>query len=110
MKKIFRSILNVKKKGVPTIPPKELVKNYRAFLASRVQCEDPSYIKMYEWIEAHFRDFKEVPSFELIYEKAQAEGEETILANLKDIAPLVPYWAGDYKAILKEKYRWRETI
>lgn len=104
MKKVFRSILNIKKKGTPTIPQKELTKNYREFLASRVQCEDPSYIKMYEWIEAHFRDFKEIPSLELMYEKAQQEGHETILVNLKEIAPLVPYWGGDYKAILKEKY------
>jgi KaiC/GvpD/RAD55 family RecA-like ATPase len=104
MKKIFRSILNVKKKGSPTIPPHELVKNYREFLASRIEEEDPSYIKMYEWIEAHYREFKEIPSYELLYEKAQEEGEETILVNLKEIAPLIPYWGGDYRAILKEKY------
>ncbi len=104
MKKVFRSILNIKKKGAPTIPLNELIKNYREFLASKIEFEDPSFIKMYEWVEAHYREFKEVPSIELMYEKAQAEGEETILVNLKDIAPLVPYWGGDFKAILKEKY------
>ena len=50
MKEIFRSILNFKKGTVPTIPLDELVKNYREFLTSKIECEDPSYIKMYEWI------------------------------------------------------------
>lgn len=104
METVFRSILNVKKKGVPTIAEKELVKNYKIFLSSGVNCEDPSYIRMYEWIEAHFREFKEIPSLELLYEKAQKEGEETVLVNLKALAPLIPYWGADYKAVLKEVY------
>jgi len=104
MEKVFRSILNIKKKGSPTIPERELAKNYKEFLSSGVNCEDPSYILMYEWIESHFREFKEIPSLELMYEKAQKEGEETVLVNLKAIAPLVPYWGADYKAVLKDVY------
>jgi KaiC/GvpD/RAD55 family RecA-like ATPase len=104
MKEIFRSILNFKKGTTPTIPLNELVKNYREFLMSKVECEDPSYIKMYEWIESHYRGFKEIPSFELLFEKAEREGEETIVVNLKEMVSLVPYWGGDYKAILKTKF------
>jgi len=104
MNDIFRSILNFKKGTVPTIPLNELVKNYREFLTSKIECEDPSYIKMYEWIESHYREFKEIPSFELLFEKAQREGEETIIVNLKEMISLVPYWGGDFKAILKTKF------
>jgi len=104
MKEIFRSILNIKKGTKPTIPLGELRKNYQEFLSCKINPEDPSYIKMYEWIEAHSREFKEIPSWELLYERAQKEGEETILVNLKEIASLVPYWGGDYKAILKDKF------
>lgn len=104
MKALFRSIINIRKGTNPTIPLNELNKNYREFLSSKIIPEDPSYIKMYEWIEAHFRDYKEMPSYELLYEKAQREGEETIVVNLKEIAPIIPYWGSDYKAILKEKF------
>lgn len=104
MKRIFRSIINIKKNGVPTIPLDELAKNYKAFITSRVEAEDPSYIKMYEWIEAHNRAFKELPSIELLFEKAQEEGNETVIANLEEIAPLIAYWGSDYRAVLKTKF------
>lgn len=104
MKKIFRCILNFKKNGKPTIPLHELKKNYREFLSCKIQPEDPSYIKIYEWIEAHNREFKEIPSFELLYERAQQEGNETILVNLKEMVPLIPYWGGDFRSILKDKF------
>jgi replicative DNA helicase len=103
MKRVFRSIINIKKSGNPTIAPDELVRNYKAFLGSKLNPEDPSYIKMMTWIEAHFRQFREIPSFELLYERAQADGDETVLANLKDIATQQPYIRSDYLVILKEK-------
>jgi len=104
MERIFRSILNIKKGTSPTIPLNELNRNYREFLSSRVTCEDPSYITMYSWIESHYRVHKDIPSYELLYEKAQSAGEETILVNLKAIISEVPYWGADYKSILMEKY------
>ena len=104
MKKVFRSIINVRKNKVPTIPFNELIKNYRLFLASKIEAEDPSYIKMYEWIESHYREFKELPSIELIYEKANDEGNEVIISNLTDIAKEIPFWGSDYRAILKNKF------
>lgn len=105
MKKVFRSIINVKKNKVSTIPFDELVKNYRLFLSSKIQPEDPSYIKMYGWIEAHYRDFKELPSVELLFEKAQEEGNAVVISNLEDLIQEIPFWGSDYKAIIKEKFK-----
>jgi len=104
VKRIFRSIINIKKGGNPTIPYDELSKNYKAFLFSKVMPEEPSYIEMYNWIEAHNREYKELPSFELLYEKAASKGGETILSNLKDISEQIPYIRSDYKSLLKEKF------
>lgn len=104
MKRIFRSIINIKKNGTPTIPLDELSKNYKSFLFSHIQPEESSYIELYYWIEAHNREYKELPSFELLYEKAVSLGKETILANLKDISEQMPYIRSDYKAILKDKF------
>ena len=105
MKRIFRSIINIPKKdGVtPTIPLEELTKNYKSFLASKLSYEEPSYITMYTWIESHFRSYRELPSWQLLCERAQADGNEAILANLKEIASEQPYWRSDYLAIIKEK-------
>ena len=104
MKKVFRSIIDIPKDGKPTIPPEELTRNYRAFLASNIKPGDPSYIKLWTWIEAHFRDHQEVPSILLLNSKAEKEGDEGILAALRDIAPETPYLRSNYREILKEKF------
>lgn len=104
MKKIFRSIIDIPKDGKPTISQAELLLNYRAFRNSKIQPEDPSYIKLYTMIEAHYRDYKEVPSILLIRQKAEKDGEEGILASLKDIVGETPYIRSNYLAILKEKF------
>lgn len=104
MKQIFRSILNIRKAGVPTLSIDELERNYKAFINSNVKPEDPSDIKLYHWIEAHYREFKELPSIEYINSKAEADGDETLLANLREIVPQTPFMRSDYRAILKEKY------
>ena len=104
MKRIFRSIINIKKTGKPTIEQQDLVINYRSFLASKIKPEDPSYIKLYHWIEAHHREYKEIPAFELLYEKAQGEGEEAVLSSLEELIKEVPYIQSDYRAILKGKF------
>ena len=106
MKQIFRSILNIRspKTGILTIPIDELVRNYKAFITSNVKPEDPSDIKLYHWIEAHYREFKELPSIEYINSKAESEGDEALLANLRDIIQQTPYMRSDYRAILKEKF------
>ena len=103
MKRVYRSIINIKKAGALTIPADDLFKNYKIFLASNLKPEDPSFIKLYHWIEAHFRSYKECPSIEFLYEKAQQDGDEVVMANLKDIAVQTPYTKSDYRAILKEK-------
>jgi replicative DNA helicase len=103
MKRIFRSIINIKKDGNPTIPLNELEINYTAFVKSKIKAEDSAEL-IYHWIEAHHREYKEVPSFELILEKAKLEGNEVILANLREIAIQLPYTRSDFLAILKEKY------
>ena len=61
MKRLFRSLIDIRKEGRSTIEPEDLVRNYRVFLSSKVQAEDPSYIKLYHWLEAHYRDHKEMP-------------------------------------------------
>lgn len=104
MKALFRSIINVKKHGKPTIEQADLKKNYRAFLASHVEPEDTAYIKLYHWIEGHFREYEELPSIELLNERAVNEGEETIVAALNDIIEQIPYIQSDYRAKLKRKF------
>lgn len=104
MKRIFRSIINIKKNGTPTIPMDELVRNYKIFLTSKIQPEDPSYLTLYHWIEAHFRSYKELPSVELLFEKSREEGNETIQANLKEIITQLGYTRSDFRAIVKEKF------
>lgn len=104
MKRIFRSIIDIRKNGRSTIEQTELKKNYKAFLCSNVEAEDPSYIKIYHWIEGHFRQYGEVPQAELIFERAQSEGDEGVMACLKDIVQENPYIGSNYRAILKEKY------
>jgi hypothetical protein len=104
MKRIFRSIIDVKKGGMPTIPYDELIRNYKAFESSHVLAEDPSYLQIYHWIEAHFRKYKELPSIDLLKEKAQNEGSEIIFANLEEILVQTPFYRSDYQAILKEKF------
>lgn len=104
MKRVFRSIINIKKSGKSTVDPAELKKNYRAFLTSKVDPEDPSFIKLYHWIEAHFREYEEVPSVELMYEKAQGEGDEAVMSTIRDIVEQQPYIGSDYKAVLKDKF------
>jgi hypothetical protein len=104
MKKIFRSIIDIPKDSKSTIEQAELLLNYRAFVNSNIQPEDPSYIKLYHMIEAHFREYKEVPSILLIRQKAEKDGEEGILASLKDIVQETPYIRSNYQAILKEKF------
>lgn len=104
MKRIFRSIIDIRKDGKPTIEQSELVLNYRAFQNSNIEPEDPSYIKLYHIIEAHFRDYKEVPSVQLVRQKAEKDGDEGVLASLKDIVQEVPYIRSNYQALLREKF------
>lgn len=103
MKRVYRSIINIKKGDSQTIPTEELFKNYKLFLSSNIKPEDPSFIKLYHWIESHFRTYKALPSIELLFEKAQQEGDEVVIANLKEIAAQIPYTQSDYRSILKEK-------
>lgn len=104
MKRIFRSLLNIEIEGRPTVPPDELTRNYRSFISSTVQPEDPSFIKLYHWVEEHFRVHKEMPSIVLMAERALKDGDEALLANLKEIGKQTPYTRSDYRAILKEKF------
>jgi hypothetical protein len=104
MKRIFRSIINIKKNGTPTIPFEELVRNYKVFESSHLQHEDPSFLQIYNWIAAHFREYQELPSIELLMEKAQNEGSEVIIANLQDISAQQPYVRSDYRDIVKVKF------
>jgi len=104
VERVFRSLLNIQKDGKSTIPQEELVRNYKAFLTSRVKPEQPSYITLYHWIEAHYRAYNELPSIELMYEKAAANGNDTLLSNLQDVAKQLPYVRSDFAAILHEKF------
>lgn len=104
MKRLFRSLLDIKKDGKSTIPPDELVRNYKSFKSSEVKPEDPSFLQILTWIEAHFRLYKEMPAIDLLYEKAQAKGDATAMATLKDILEETPYIRSNYQAIVKEKF------
>lgn len=104
MKRLFRSLIDIKKDGKSTIPPDELVRNYKVFKSSTVKPEDPSFLDLFTWIEAHFRTYKEMPAIDLLYEKAQAKGDATMMAALKDILEETPYIRSNYQAIVKEKF------
>lgn len=105
MKRVFRSILNIKnKEGKATIPQGELVVNYRAFQKSEVKPEEPAHITLYHWIESHFRQYHEVPSVELIYERAHSEGDEALLVAIKEIVEQVPHIRSDFVAVLTEVF------
>jgi len=82
----------------------ELIRNYKAFLNSHVKPEDPSFVLLYHWLEAHFRSYKEMPSIELLYERARTDGNEALLANLTEVVGQIPYIRSDYLSILKEKF------
>ena len=103
MKKIFRSIINIPKDGKPSIEPKDLEHNYRAFLSSRVNPDDPSYVTLYSWVDAHFREFGEIPGIRLLNDRAESEGKEGVLACLREIIGQTPYIGSDYRAVLKDK-------
>jgi KaiC/GvpD/RAD55 family RecA-like ATPase len=104
MKKVFRSIIDIPKDNKPTIPQEELIRNYRAFITSNIKPEDPSYIKLYTWLEAHFRDHQEMPSIILLNSKAEKEGDEGVIAAIRDIPQETPYTRSNYREILKEKF------
>lgn len=110
MKRVFRSIIDIRKSGRPTIPPEELLKNYKSFLHSKVKVgvpgdlEDDPFIRLYHWIEDHHRSYKEMPSIEYINDKAEREGEEKILGILTSIISETPLIGSNYRAILQEKY------
>jgi replicative DNA helicase len=73
------------------------------FLASKIRAEDPSYNKLLTWIEAHNRTYTELPSWKLLYEKAQQDGDAAVISSLEEIAKQNAYVKSDYRAILKEK-------
>jgi hypothetical protein len=104
MKRLFRSIIDIPKDNRPTIEQIDLIRNYRAFLSSRVKAEDPSYNVLYHWIEAHYRDYKELPSIYLLNIKAEKDGNEGVLASLRDIVMELPFLRSDFKEILKQKF------
>ena len=104
MKRIFRSIIDIPKEGRPSLPMEDLTRNYRAFVASKIKPEDPSYIKLYTWIEAHFRDHQDVPSILLLNSKAEKDGNEGIIAILRDLVSETAFIGSNYREILKEKF------
>lgn len=104
MKRIFRSIIDISKGNAPTISKEDLVSNYRSFLTSKVQPEDPSYIKLYHWLEAHYREYKEMPSIQLLVSRAEKEGNQGVLVSLQDLVSEMPFVRSDFKEILKEKF------
>jgi len=111
MKRVFRSIIDFRKKGEPTIPLKELQTNYKNFVRSKVGGGVPGdvqykpYIELYHWIEDHYRVYREVPLIEYINDKAEREGNEEVLAVIRDIVRETPLIGSSYRAILDEKYQ-----
>lgn len=110
MKRVFRSIIDFTKNNKPTIPMDELIANYKNFLKSKINVGVPGdldkdpFVKLYHWIEDHFREQKDIPSIDYINSKAEIEGEEGILGIIREIALETPLIGSNYKAILKEKY------
>ena len=103
MKTIFRSIIDLPKADKPSVDPKYLLANYEVFGASLLEPEDPSYIKLYHMIEAHYRDYHQMPGILHLVTMAERDGEEGVLAALKDIVAERPYTGSDYKAEINLK-------
>jgi replicative DNA helicase len=104
MKRIFRSIIDIRKDNRPTIEPDDLVRNYRSFLSSKIKPEDPSHTTLYHWLESHYREHKELPSVNLLEAKAIKEGNEGVIVALRDIITEIPYTRSNFKEILKQKF------
>lgn len=103
MNQIFRCILDFQKDGKSTISKQDLINNYETFKSSSIITEDPSSLTLFTWIEGHYRDFGTLPGINLIINKAEAAGNEGILAMVKDITLERPFIGNDYKSILNEK-------
>lgn len=106
MKRIFRSIIDIKrpKDNTSTIEKDLLKRNYRSFLASNVESEDNTQRNLYTWIEAHYRNYDELPDIQLLHQRAESDGDEAMLAFLMDIAEQQPFTESNYRAVLKEKF------
>lgn len=104
MVRIFRSIIDIKKDNRSTIEQKDLKQNYRAFLSSNLEPEDPSHVKIYEWIESHYRNYESLPAIELLMERAQKDGDGATLSSLEEIAKEIPYTEANFLAIVREKF------
>lgn len=105
---IFRSIINFKNKdGKPTLPQRDLVKNFRYMQQVVPKAPDEkAYNRLYHFILDYLRncdsDQPELPSYEFIRKHFETiEGNEAVLAVLEKVKAQTPYLGQDYKTILK---------
>lgn len=116
MKAIFRNLINISKNGTPTIPMSDLLENYQSFLSSDLKPEDPSHIKIYHILEGHFRDYGEMPSITTVVTKAERDGDEGVLACLKDAVTEPAFIGSNFKELLADESKsqnmdfFRETL
>ena len=101
MRTIFRSLVDiVNKEGRHTIEADDLKANYKTFISSNLKPDDPSYITIYHMIEAHYREYNQLPNILLLVQQAEHKGDEGVLSSLKDIILEKPYTGHNFIANL----------
>lgn len=99
----FRSILDVKNsKGASTLTRDELLRNFRLFQKSKVQCSEDAYGKLYHYILDFYRQYQDMPDLALVENHFQrVEGDANVLLALKRVKEQKPWTGSNYRSVLE---------
>lgn len=99
----FRSILDVKNaKGTSTLTRDELLRNFRLFQKSKVQCAEDAYGKLYHYILDFYRQYQDMPDLALAENHFQmVEGDANVLLALKRVKEKKPWTGSNYRSVLE---------
>lgn len=99
----FRSILDVKNsKGVSTLTRDELLRNFRLFQKSKVQCSEDAYGKLYHYVLDFYRQYQDMPDLALAENHFQkVEGDANVLLALKRVKEQKPWTGSNYRSVLE---------
>lgn len=82
----FRSIIDIKKGGAPTVDQQELCKNWKNFNRSKLEPEDMSHKLVYARISSFYKQYQEMPDYQLLVDHfTKIEPDETALVLLDKI-------------------------
>ena len=105
LEEVFRSIIDVPKSGQATIEQKQLIGNFRSLQKSNISHEEESYKRIYHKLLDHYRQYQELPDYDLVREHFTfEEGNETVLVALDKIKTAKPRVSSNYKDLLNRVY------